>query len=233
MHAFLEANVDGVHDLGGMHGFGPVVREADEPTFHATWEPVVVAIARSGLAYRVFNIDEFRHAIERMAPDHYLSATYYERWLDAVTRLAIEKGVTTPEELERRAGQSTPDRGNPTSPTEEINASTSADILSPASSFRPATALPRFSVGDAVRTVPTRSRGHTRLPRYARRKRGLVHAYRGFHVFPDTSAHGRGENPQPLYSVRFEGAELWGPGADPSEAVYLDLWETYLTAVSG
>ena len=188
---------------------------------------------RSGLAHRVFNIDEFRHAIERMWPQHYLSATYYERWLDAVSRLTTEKGVTTSEELDRRAGQSTPDREAPLSPPAGINASTSADILSPASPFRPATARPRFGVGDAVRTVGTRSTGHTRLPRYARGKRGVVHAYRGFHVFPDKSAHGRGENPQPLYSVRFEGIELWGPGTGHSETVYLDLWESYLTAVSG
>jgi nitrile hydratase len=246
----LEANVDGVHDLGGMHGFGPVIREPNEPVFHEPWEATVVAMMRSARAHGVFNGDEFRHAIERMAPANYLAATYYERWLDAVTRLCIEKGLTTAEELDRRAAGGT--TSSPAATATPANASapvpasafaahaaptlapsTPSDALtSPTSSFRPAVREPRFKAGDEVVTLTARTSGHTRLPRYARGKRGVVGAYRGFHVFPDTSAHGRGENPQPLYSVRFEGDELWGRDGGRSQAVYLDLWESYLTAAS-
>lgn len=240
--------MDGVHDLGGMHGFGPVVREPNEPVFHEPWEATVVAMTRSARAHGVFNIDEFRHAIERMPPARYLAATYYERWLDAVTRLCIEKGLATAEELDRRAAH--PDRPSQASPRAAANATspvgptsdaptpaghspaTSDDVISPTTSSRPAVREPRFKAGDGVVTSTARSSGHTRLPRYARGKRGVVSAYRGFHVFPDTSAHGRGENPQPLYSVRFEGDELWGRDGERSRAVYLDLWESYLTAVS-
>ncbi|MBI2965010.1 MAG: nitrile hydratase subunit beta [Chloroflexi bacterium] len=226
--------MDGVHDLGGMHGFGPVIREAGEPVFHAPWEATVVALMRSARANGVFNIDEFRHAIERMPPARYLSATYYERWLEAVATLAIEKGLTTAEELERRSER--PESSRDTrrrTPTTEPAAVQSAPgapdaVVSPTSSFRPETSAPRFNAGDAIVTIRARPKGHTRLPRYARGKRGRVHAYRGFQVFPDASAHGRGENPQPLYSVRFEGDELWGDSGEPSQAVYLDLWESYL-----
>lgn len=210
--------MDGVHDMGGMHGFGPVVREPSEPVFHEPWEATVVAMMRSARAHGVFNIDEFRHAIERMPPARYLAATYYERWLDAVTRLCIEKGLTTADELDRRADAA---------PT-PVPSAPSDDVISPTTSFRPAVRAPRFKAGDIVVTLTTRTSGHTRLPRYARGKRGVVIAYRGFHVFPDTSAHGRGEHPQPLYSVRFEGDELWGRDGGPSQTVYLDLWESYL-----
>jgi nitrile hydratase len=241
MHEFLEAVVDGVHDLGGMHGFGPVVRELNEPTFHAPWEATVVAMMRSARAHGVFNIDEFRHAIERMPPGEYLTATYYERWLDAVSRLAVEKGLTTEQELERRAGavganDKLPGLATQVSDREAVGPDramtdpgmTKPSVTTASSSFRPATSKPRYKVGDPVVTIETHTKGHTRLPRYARGKHGVVHAYHGFHVFPDASAHGRGESPQPLYSVRFESDELWGPSGELSQAVYLDLWESYL-----
>jgi len=227
--------LDGVHDLGGMHGFGPVVREQNEPTFHARWEAIVAAMMRSARMHRVFNIDEFRHAIERMPPEEYLTATYYERWLAAVSRLAVEKGLTTEQELERRAaaggtGDASPSASSGPSPSVPGAGAVSdqSAITVAATSFRPATGTPRFQVGDPVVTIETHTKGHTRLPRYARGKHGVVHARHGFHVFPDSSAHGRGENPQPLYSVRFESDELWGSSGELSQAVYLDLWEGYL-----
>ena len=228
MHEFLEADLDGVHDLGGMHGFGPVVREQDERTFHAPWEATVVAMMRSARTHGVFRIDEFRHAIERMPPGEYLTATYYERWLDAVSRLAVEKGLTTGQELERRAEAM---RSDAVAGADRSAANPGLDqpaIMAAASSFRAATSKPGFHVGDPVVTIETHTKGHTRLPRYARGKHGVVHACHGFHVFPDSSAHGLGENPQPLYSVRFESEELWGSSGELSQAVYLDLWESYL-----
>jgi len=222
--------MNGVHDLGGMHGFGPVEREPDEPVFHADWERVMVAIQRDGLGRGVYNLDEFRHGIERMDPAHYLTSSYYEHWLDGITRLLLEKGVIAPDELEARAAYF----------AEHADAPATAPIAAPLpeprprlpretlSSIRPQVAPPRFAVGDPVLTRHDAPRGHTRLPRYARGKRGEIAALHGTHVFPDSHAHGGGEQPQPLYSVRFDGHELWGDAAEPGQVVYIDMWESYL-----
>jgi nitrile hydratase len=224
--------MDGVHDLGGMQGFGPVEREADEPTFHAAWEAVVLAMQHAGRSRGVFNIDEFRHGIERMAPAHYLRATYYEKWLEGITRLLVEKGVVGAEELATRR----------TFFEEKPDASAAAALSGPPAArgaskvnprwvtdfIRETGATPRFAPGEAVLTREMHPHGHTRLPRYARGKRGVIHCCHGIHVFPDTNAHGEGEQPQPLYSVRFDARELWGESAEPNQAVHIDLWESYL-----
>ncbi|HVQ77865.1 MAG TPA: nitrile hydratase subunit beta [Candidatus Binatia bacterium] len=222
--------MDGVHDLGGMHGFGRVDREPDEPPFHAPWEGAVVAVMRASGAAGVFNIDEFRHSIERMEPDRYLASTYYERWLDGVARLLVEKGVVTAADLEARtaffrarAGASADDALSAPPPPGALSPRRGAETF-----FRPATAPPRFAVGDRVRTRNGRARGHTRLPRYARDKAGVVAALRGVCVFPDTNAHGRGEQPEPVYGVGFAARELWGDTAEPNQQVFIDLWESYL-----
>ncbi len=224
--------MDGVHDLGGMQGFGPVEREENEPTFHAAWEAVVLAMQHAGRSRGVFNIDEFRHGIERMAPAHYLRATYYEKWLEGITRLLVEKGVVGAEELTVRR----------TFFEEKPDAPAAAALSGPPPSRGAATgnprwvtdfiretgATPRFAPGEAVLTRQMHPHGHTRLPRYARGKRGVIHCCHGIHVFPDTNAHGQGEQPQPLYSVRFDARELWGESAEPNQAVHIDLWESYL-----
>jgi nitrile hydratase len=222
--------MDGVHDLGGMQGFGPVEREENEPTFHAAWEAAVLAMMRAGGSRGLFNIDEFRHGIERMAPAHYLRSSYYEKWLDGVTRLLVEKGVVGARELaERRAFFDARPDAPPTAPL--------PGPLPPRLPFNPdwvqdaireTGATPRFGPGDAVRTRDMHPHGHTRLPRYARGKRGITRRCHGIHVFPDTNAHGQGEQPQPLYSVRFDARELWGESAELNQAVHLDLWESYL-----
>jgi nitrile hydratase len=222
--------MDGVHDLGGMQGFGPVERETNEPVFHAPWEAVVLAMQHAGRSRGLFNIDEFRHGIERMAPAHYLGATYYEKWLDGITRVLLEKGVVGADELAARlaffeerpdapAGAALP---GPVAPRRAAYAGPPHDFI------RETGAVPRFAPGDRVRTREVHPHGHTRLPRYARGKRGVVHCCHGIHVFPDTHAHGGGEQPQPLYSVRFDAGELWGESAEPNQAVHIDLWESYL-----
>jgi nitrile hydratase len=222
--------MDGVHDLGGMQGFGPVEREENEPAFHAAWEAAVLAIQHAGRSRGLFNIDEFRHGIERMAPAHYLRATYYEKWLDGITRLLVEKGVVGAEELAARGAffERKPDAPAPAAlagmpPTRGVsNPRWAQDFI------RETGATPRFAPGDLVRTREMHPHGHTRLPRYARGKRGVIHRCHGIHVFPDTNAHGQGEQPQPLYSVRFDARELWGESAEPSQVVHIDLWESYL-----
>jgi nitrile hydratase len=222
--------MDGVHDLGGMQGFGPVEREENEPTFHAGWEAVVLAMQHAGRLGLLYNIDEFRHGIERMAPAHYLRASYYEKWLEGMTRVLLEKGVVNAEELTARqtffeqrpdapatAGLSGPPRARDASRRGSMT-----DFI------RDTGATPRFGPGDPVLTRDMHPHGHTRLPRYARGKRGVIHCCHGIHVFPDTNAHGQGEQPQPLYSVRFDARELWGESAEPNQAVHIDLWESYL-----
>jgi nitrile hydratase beta subunit len=222
--------VDGIHDLGGMHGFGKVERDDHEGRFAADWEVVVYAIMRGGRQAGLFNIDEFRHGIERMPPDRYLTLTYFERWLDGMTRLLVEKGVIDPAALAARARFFADRPGAPATaglenPPPASPAPRAGERWPPT---REETAAPRFAPGDPVVTRAFHPRGHTRLPRYARGKRGVVHRYHGVHVFPDTHAHGRGEAPQPLYSVRFEAGELWADAAEPRAPVYIDLWEGYL-----
>jgi nitrile hydratase len=230
--------MNGVHDLGGMHGFGPVEREPDEPVFHAPWEAVVVAIRRSRAIGRLFNIDEFRHSIERMEPAHYLGSSYYERWLDGLARVLVEKGVVTLKELEERAASF---RARPEGPAAGSGqcprgARTPGDgdglpsplNFVPPSTTRTSSESPRYAPGDRVITRSFHPSGHTRLPRYARGKPGVIHRLHGIHVFPDTNAHGLGERPRPLYSVRFDARALWGESAEPNHHVHLDLWESYL-----
>ncbi|HZR98414.1 MAG TPA: nitrile hydratase subunit beta [Chloroflexota bacterium] len=220
--------MDGVHDLGGMHGFGPVVREENEPVFHAPWEGTVYAINRLAMGVGLYNIDEMRHGIERLPPAQYLGSTYYERWLATIEQNLVEKGVLSADEIEARLAAL---RQNPDAelPRREDPALVQRVLEGARAAFqRPPTGEPRFRVGDAVVTKNIHPKGHTRLPRYARGKRGTISHYHGFYVFPDAHAHGQGEAPQPVYSVGFEARELWDGAAEPQERVYLDLWESYL-----
>jgi nitrile hydratase len=205
--------MNGIHDLGGMDGFGPVTREEHEPVFHAPWEARVFAIASSLLGARLANVDEFRHAIERIPPDRYLASSYYERWLRAVETLLVEKGAMTRETLAAS--------GALVAGGEAIPAVRMAPFKADA---RRLTA--KYRAGDRVRARNINPAGHTRLPRYVRARCGTVRRDLGVYVFPDTNAHQAGENPQHVYSVVFEARELWG--RRERERVYLDLWEDYL-----
>lgn len=212
-----------------MHGFGRIDRDPDERGFHARWEAVVTAM-QNAVMRGVINIDEFRHAIERMEPARYLGVTYFEKWLDGISRALVEKGVISAEALEARTQFF---EAHPDAPaTAALSGAPPADSASrpaPVASFRrPATAPPRFAPGDVVITRNDHPVGHTRLPRYARGKRGTIARDYGAQVFPDTHAHGLGESPQPLYSVAFDARELWGESAEPNTVVHLDLWESYL-----
>lgn len=221
--------MNGIHDLGGAQGYGPVEREENEPPFHAGWEPAMVAIMRAGLSQGLYTIDEFRHGIERMDPAEYLATSYYEHWLDGVTRVLVEKGIVEPAELEARTAFF---RERPRAGAGEAVAKPPPVVQRQRPAEHPwrreTDAAPRFAPGDAVITRVIHPQGHTRLPRYARGKRGIVAQVHGVCVFPDTNAHGLGEEPQPVYSVRFDAQELWGASAESNDAVHIDLWESYL-----
>jgi nitrile hydratase len=216
--------MNGVHDLGGMHGFGAIVREVNEPPFHAAWEGRVRAFEWFLCnELGIYTIDAFRYGIERMAPADYLSSSYYERWLASIESNLVEQGIISRDELNARVDflQQQPDAlpPQPSSP-----ASSSAPSEPPATTS-PATL---FNVGDVVMTRNVHVTGHTRLPRYARGKQGVIEKLHGAQTFPDTNAHGLGEQPQPLYTVRFAARDLWGETAEMNETVSLNLWQSYL-----
>src|SRR4029453_17346358 len=198
--------MDGVNDLGGMHGFGPVDREANEPPFHESWEAAVYAIMRASLGTGQYNLDEFRHGVERMDPAHYLRSGYYEHWLDGIARVLVEKGVVSDQELAARTAFFAERPEAPVSAAVRAMPATPAPRLHwfAPEAARPATRPPRFPVGDPVRTPNIHPTGHTRLPRYARGKHGVIHRQHGTHVFPDSNAHGGGEQPEALSSARFD-----------------------------
>ncbi len=226
-------DVNGVHDLGGMHGLGRVQREKDEPVFHAEWERNVFGISYVlGRAAGLLTTDEGRFARESMPPLHYLAARYYERSLYAMTRNLVQKGVITEEELDARAQlfRSSPGTRPPRTESPGLLEMVEQRMLrGRRSTERQVAEQPRFRVDDPVMTRNINPKGHTRLPRYARGKHAVIARLHGAFIFPDTYAHGLGENPQYVYSVRFDGQELWGAEAEPNTVVYLDLWESYLT----
>ena len=221
--------MNGVHDMGGMHGFGPIVREENDPLFHAPWEAQVRAMTVIARSQGYFNIDAFRYGIERMDPAHYLRASYFERWLASTELNLLERGFLTSDELDERTEyfrqhpEAIRPRGGDPAPTPEPpDESANRQLLAS-----------QFAVGDAVIARNFHPNEHTRLPRYARGKRGIVQRLHGAQIFPDTNAVGLGENPQPLYSVCFEARELWGDSAEPRQTVSLDLWESYLEPAPG
>lgn len=207
--------MNGVHDLGGMHGFGPVIPEENEPPFHADWEKRALAITLAIGALGLWNINQMRHQRESLPPVDYLSSTYYRIWL-----LALENSIRTLGLLER-------DDVVARSAEELINA-----FKTQGSYERPTDKAPAFEPGQQVRARNAHPRGHTRLPRYARGHVGTVVAVRGAHVYADRDAvplgHKPDHRPEWLYTVDFKARELWGEDADPTLTVSIDAWEPYL-----
>lgn len=218
--------MNGAQDLGGMQGFGPVRPDPDPHPFHADWERRMLAITVAMGACGKWNLDASRAARESLPPAQYLSSSYYEIWFEGLKRLLLANGMATPAEIESGRRQVEP------VPVARVLAAdqVSAAMLRGGPSERPAPGPARFAVGDAVRTRQLHPATHTRLPRYCRGRRGHIVSVHGAHVFPDTNAIGQGEQPQWLYTVRFEAAELWGTDTTAS-CVHVDCWEPYLKAV--
>lgn len=213
-----------VHDMGGVHGFGPVKPEADEPFFHAEWERRAFALTLAASAPGGWTLDQSRFARESLPPTQYLGTSYYEIWFAALLELlknadlvsdaeidaghAIDPAKTDIRVLKAEKVAETMGRGGPTE----------RDMRAPA----------KFAAGDRVRARVTNPATHTRLPRYARGRTGVVDRVHGVHVFADSNAVGKGEDPHWLYNVRFDAEELWGPDAQSPGVVHIDLWEPHL-----
>lgn len=227
--------MNGVHDLGGMHGLGRVEVESDEPVFHSPWEKLVFGTMLSTMGRGLYNLDEFRHGIELMRPAHYLESPYYEHWLESVEGKLVEKGVISQDELDARAREflRDPEATVPRREDPELASSLLGLLRGGGSSKREVSAQPRYQAGERVGTRNVHPSGHTRLPHYVRNKEGVIERVYGAFVLPDTHAHGEGEQPEYVYCVRFDAAEVWGPSAEPREVVHVDLWESYLDPVSG
>lgn len=206
--------MDGVYDLGGMQGFGEIEREADEPVFHEPWQATAFAVMFASQAMiRNNNADEYRHAVERMAPHHYFQAHYYERMLTGAVTLLVEKGVLTLEDLEQRAGGRFP---------------LSQPVANQPLAELPAQPRARFNPGDRVLVKPVYPSGHIRAPRFCRGKRGVVLNVAPAFNFPDTAAHGGERRKEHTYHVEFAAQELWDDPGLENNSVVVDLWDAYL-----
>jgi nitrile hydratase beta subunit len=220
--------MNGVHDMGGMHGMGPIQAEKNEPVFHQRWEARTYVLTRAIGAWHKWNIDTGRFYIEQIAPADYLRMSYYEKWFVRLVELLVKTGLVTRAELE--SGKPAP--GSPKS-SPPLRAAQVPDVAlnrNIASSHDP-DVHPRFAAGQRVRARNINPAGHTRLPRYARGKVGKIDRDHGVYNFPDTSAHGLGPKRQHVYSVRFAARELWGDEASPRDSVYIDMWDDYLEHV--
>jgi len=204
--------MDGLHDLGGRQGFGAIQYQFGGPVYHSQWSARVHALSSLARKLHIFNMDEYRHAIERMAPRHYIGASYYERVLTGTATLCVEKGLVSASELERLAGGEFP----------------MALALGPGRLNR---SLPRhFEIGDVLRVRSEHVAGHVRIPGYVLGKTGVVVGRSPPSPFPDASAHAMEAPAEPTCQVRFAASELW-PGDYESADVYVDLFESYLEPV--
>jgi nitrile hydratase len=227
--------MNGVFDLGGTDGLGPVNPPDSEPVFRAEWEKPMFTMFSACFRAGYFGIDQFRHGIEKIDPATYLSSPYYEHWLHTIEAHAISAGAIDPDELDRRTQHYL---DNPDAPLPEHEQSQElldfVDAVVPAGApaARETDKQPRFTVGDQVRTADISPVGHTRLARYIRGKQALVVAHRGSFIYPDSAGNGLGDAPEHVYTVAFTSEELWGSGiGDSNGSVYFDVWDPYIELI--
>ena len=216
--------MNGAHDMGGMHGFGPVEPERDEQPFHAEWERRIFALTLAMGRPGGWNLDMSRAARESLSPTEYLSKSYYEIWLYGLQKLMAESELLS----EHEVGASRVVHGVKAVTRTLLPEDVANVVYGGVSTVREASASARYGTGDRVRARNMHPHTHTRLPRYVRGHIGIVEHVHGSHVFPDSHAVGAGEDPQWLYTVRFDGRELWGAETDPTVSVLVDAWEPYL-----
>jgi nitrile hydratase len=216
--------MNGVHDMGGMHGMGPVEEEENEPIFHHEWEGRIFAMNVAMGGWRKWNLDASRHSRELIPAGEYLRMSYYEKWVAGLVELMVQSGLTTRAEIESGVPAAGSQKAVPAMTVDKAV----ARITQGAPASRNLDVTARFQVGQRVRARNLHPLGHTRLPRYARGKCGTIDRDQGVFVFPDTNAHFLGEKPQHVYSVRFAARELWGAQASEKDSVYIDMWDDYL-----
>lgn len=217
--------MNGVHDLGGMDNFGPIVREQGEPVFHEDWERQIFTLTIAMMATGYFKIDEIRRTAELIPPAQYLSVTYYEKWLLALENILPEKDVLTREEIE--SGESLRQGAGTVLPSiskENIQYA----MTNPLPVNLDIDLDAKFKVGDQIIAKNINPFHHTRLPRYIRGKQGIIEQDHGVFLLPDTNAHGGPDKPQHVYNVRFSAKELWGDDAHPKDSIYIDLFDDYM-----
>jgi len=219
--------MNGIHDMGGMHNFGPVEHEENEPVFHQRWEARVFALRQAMKPWRKWNMDTFRYRRTLIPPADYLRMSYYEQFLVSLEELLVKTGMVTREEIDTGKPAPNSSKATPVLTVEQVPAM----VAKGHPSRRDLPVAPRFQAGQLVRARNLNPAGHTRLPRYARGKRGVIERDHGVFVFPDTNAENLGEKPQHVYAVRFAARELWGEQASPRDSVYIDLWDDYLEPV--
>jgi nitrile hydratase subunit beta len=217
--------MNGIHDMGGMHGMGPIQAEKNEPVFHERWEARTYGLTRAIGAWRKWNIDTGRFGIEQLPPEEYLRMSYYEKWFVRLVNLLVKTGLISRPEAE--SGKPDPGTAKMTPPLTADRVAAAALNRNISDSHDPKIP-PIFKAGQRVRSKNINPPGHTRLPRYARGKVGQIHLDHGVYIFPDTNAMGLGEKRQHVYAVRFAARELWGDGASPHDFVYIDMWDDYL-----
>ncbi len=220
--------MNGAHDMGGSHGFGPVVAEENEPVFHARWEARALALTLAAGVGGRWNIDMSRFAREDTAPADYMSRSYYETWLYGLEKLIVQQGMVRSQEVaDALDGGSFEPVAEPRLTAERVEVAMTAGPTNRID----IDVSPTYTVGQTVRARASAPRGHTRLPRYARGHVGVIDRDHGVFPFPDTNAHGAGPKPQHVYSVRFDAAELWGADGQGG-SVYVDLWDDHLEPAS-
>ena len=216
--------MNGVHDMGGMHGFGPMVfDEHDGPRALSDWEKRVDLLLDVTLGAGLFNLDAFRYGIELMEPARYLATPYFGRWAATIEWNLIREGAITPDELDAwtdRLREQPDGRPAPGAVAFDLPGHTPGEPLPPTP--------PRFAVGDAVITRNMHPAGHTRLPRYARGKQGVIERVYEAEPFADDRADNKRVPMQHTYRVRFDARDLWGEAAEPNAFVTLDLYDSYL-----
>lgn len=216
--------MDGIHDMGGTHGWGTVAIDPDEPVFEEDWHARTFALGLASMGASGTNLDAFRHALERLHPLDYLGDGYYGRWLGAAELLLVDSGVLAEGAVEARARRLA---------GEDVTEPADVEVHKPSyerggpGSLRQIDDKPAFEAGQRVRARELYKPGHTRMPAYVRGCTGVVEARRPAAVLPDSTAHFTGEDAQHVYTVRFESTELWGPDCEPS-TLFIDLFESYL-----
>ncbi|GAA4572916.1 nitrile hydratase subunit beta [Planotetraspora kaengkrachanensis] len=220
--------MDGIADMGGTAGWGPVhPPRAGEPVFAEPWQGRAFALGLYSIRVAGWNVDAFRHATERLDRSAYLDDGYYGRWLNSTELVLTESAILAPGAIDARARNL---RGEHVEEPPIPEPARPGYLPSAEGSLRTVDVPPAFAVGERVRAKDMSPPGHTRLPRYARGHTGVVEVVQPAAVLPDTNAHFLGENPQHVYSVRFDSRELWGATAEPF-AVTLDLFESYLEKI--